>query len=124
MKTYYEVVYNYSSLKAYLQIVGSQEKRQEMEKKLRTICELLPLPQVYCSLCNSDSPNSFSKKPKIGLSVTSAIFLIFMPYNSEASEIITLETKTFNPCYSQKVFNFTVKELDFCESRKYEKRYK
>ncbi len=41
MKTYYEVVYNYPSLKDYFQ----------MENKLRTICQLLPLPQVYCSLC-------------------------------------------------------------------------
>ncbi len=61
------------------------------------------------------SLKSNSRKPKIGLMVTSAIFLIFMPYNSEASEIITLEIKIFNPCYSEKIFNFTVKELDFCE---------
>jgi hypothetical protein len=51
MKTHYEVVHNYPSLKAYLQIVGSKEKREEIEKKLRTICKLLPLPQIYCSLC-------------------------------------------------------------------------
>jgi hypothetical protein len=61
------------------------------------------------------SPKSFSKKPKIGLIVTSAIFLILMPYNIEAFEIITLEIKMFNPCYSEKIFNFTVNELDFCE---------
>jgi hypothetical protein len=63
-----------------------------------------------------DSPESFSKKPKIGLIVTSAIFLIFMPYDREAFEIITLEIKMFNPCYSEKVFNFTIKELDYCEN--------
>jgi hypothetical protein len=50
MKTYYEVVYNCHSLKAYLQIVGLQEKREEIENKLRKICKLLPLPQIYCSL--------------------------------------------------------------------------
>jgi hypothetical protein len=61
------------------------------------------------------SPKSFSKKPKIGLIVTSAIFLILMPYNIEAFEIITLEIKMFNPCYSEEIFNLTVKELDFCE---------
>jgi hypothetical protein len=59
------------------------------------------------------SPKSFSKKPKIGLIVTSAIFLILMPYNIEAFEIITLEIKMLNPCYSEKIFNFTVKELNF-----------
>jgi hypothetical protein len=61
------------------------------------------------------SPKKFSNKPKIGLTVTSAIFLMFMPYNIEAFEIVTLEIKMFNPCYSEKILCFTVKELDFCK---------
>jgi hypothetical protein len=62
----------------------------------------------------TDLRNIAETSSKKGI-VTSAIFLMLMPYNIEAFEIVTLEIKMFNPCYSEKILCFTVKELDFCK---------